>query len=361
LRTASVTTSDFQPSQNDLKYFIGRYVTWACTVHRLSTEADLEVARQQFTRGKAVSQFDAYVERERPIARLRADPGYTRRVEIGSVSIFKDGAMVKFTATEQASGEREAKRTRMIATLQFSLSPPADDERLYLATWSGDSGHAVAVQRGEHALFVEASEAAPAAAFADDLAAEHPSLQGVTGALEACESFARRWQARTARAMILRAHLRHHLLTDVASVPAAPGRMRMADDADAGWLLDASHAFVAEAGMPDTPSQVRRNVPVVLAQRRYRIWEDDGIAAFAGWSDAGEGDARIGPVYTPLERRRRGYATALVAALASEIKANGGRRIFLTTDVANPTSNAIYARIGFRPLSDFYHFDFVAR
>src|SRR5260221_226753 len=137
LRTASVATSDFQPSQTDLKYFIGRYVTWTCTAQRLSTEADLEVARQQFTRGKAVSQFDSYVERERPIARLRADPGYTRRVEIGSVSIFKDGAVVKFTAIEQASGEREAKRTRMIATLQFSLSPPADHERLILANPAG--------------------------------------------------------------------------------------------------------------------------------------------------------------------------------------------------------------------------------
>jgi len=238
--------------------------------------------------------------------------------------------------------------------------PPADDERLYLATWSAEGRHAVAVLRGEHAIFVEAPDAAPAAAFADDLAVEHPSLQGVTGGLDACESFARRWRQRTTRATVLRAHLRHHVLTDVAPVPAAPGRMRLADDADAAWILEASLAFVVEAGMPDTPSQVRRNVPVVLAQRRYRIWEDDGIAAFAGWSDAGDGDARIGPVYTPVERRHRGYATALVAALASEIKSNGGRRVFLTTDVANPTSNAIYARIGFRPLSDFYHFDFVA-
>lgn len=237
--------------------------------------------------------------------------------------------------------------------------PPADDERLYLATWSSDGVHAAAVQRGEHALFVEAAGAAPAAAFADDLAVEHPSLQGVTGALTACESFARRWRDRTARAMVLRAHLRHHLLTDVAEVPVVTGGMRLAEDADADWILDASLAFVAEAGMPDTPTQVRRNVPVVLAQRRYRIWDDDGIAAFAGWSDASDGDSRIGPVYTPLTRRRRGYATALVAALAREIKANGGRRVFLTTDVANPTSNAIYARIGFRPLSDFYHFDFV--
>jgi GNAT superfamily N-acetyltransferase len=237
--------------------------------------------------------------------------------------------------------------------------PPAADERLYLATWRDGRGHAVAVQRAEHALFVETDEPAGAAAFADDLAVEHPLLQGVSGALLACESFAGRWRERTERHSAVRAHLRHHMLTDVATVPQGRGGMRVAGDADADWLLDASLAFVAEAGMPDTPAQVRRNVPVVLAQRRYRIWEDGGIAAFAGWSDAGEGDARIGPVYTPVEKRRRGYATALVAALAREIKDGGAGRVFLTTDVANPTSNAIYARIGFRPLSDFYHFDFV--
>ena len=84
-----------------------------------------------------MTQFDSYVERERPIARLRVDPGYTRRVEIGSVSIFKDGAVVKFTAIDQASGEREARRSRMIATLQFSLNPPTDDERLILANPAG--------------------------------------------------------------------------------------------------------------------------------------------------------------------------------------------------------------------------------
>jgi len=137
IRATSVNTSAYQPSQNDLKYFLARYTTWTYTIHRLSTESELENARQNFTRGKAVTQFDAYVERERPVARLRADAGYTRRVEIGSVSIFKDGAVVKFSSIEQASGEREPKRQRMIATLQFSLSPPADDERLILANPAG--------------------------------------------------------------------------------------------------------------------------------------------------------------------------------------------------------------------------------
>ena len=101
-------------------------------------------------------------------------------------------------------------------------------------------------------------------------------------------------------------------------------------------------------------------MPQFHAQGRYRIWEDGGRAAFAGWSDAGDGDARVGPVYTPPAMREHGYATALVAALSRELIDAGRRRLFLTTDVANPTSNAIYARIGYRGVSDFYHFDFVA-
>ena len=69
--------------------------------------------------------------------------------------------------------------------------------------------------------------------------------------------------------------------------------------------------------------------------------------------------ARVAPVYTVPDRRGRGYATALVAALSRELLARGKRRLFLTTDAANPTSNAIYARIGYRPQNEDCHFDFV--
>jgi predicted GNAT family acetyltransferase len=86
---------------------------------------------------------------------------------------------------------------------------------------------------------------------------------------------------------------------------------------------------------------------------------DDGPVAFAGYNDAAPEFARIAPVYTFPDHRGRGYATALVAALARELLAAGKRRLFLTTDIANPTSNAIYARIGFVPESDEVHLDFV--
>jgi predicted GNAT family acetyltransferase len=68
---------------------------------------------------------------------------------------------------------------------------------------------------------------------------------------------------------------------------------------------------------------------------------------------------RISLVYTPGEKRGRGYASACVAALSDEQLRAGRSRCFLFTDLANPTSNRIYQRIGYRPVCDFqeYRFD----
>ena len=62
---------------------------------------------------------------------------------------------------------------------------------------------------------------------------------------------------------------------------------------------------------------------------------------------------RVGPVYTPPEHRGRGYATSLVADLTAERLSTGLAFCFLFTDLANPTSNAIYARIGYEPVADW--------
>jgi hypothetical protein len=63
-------------------------------------------------------------------------------------------------------------------------------------------------------------------------------------------------------------------------------------------------------------------------------------------------------VYTPREHRRRGYATALVAEQSSWLLQSGHRACFLFTDLANPTSNAIYERIGYRRVGEASQFTF---
>jgi predicted GNAT family acetyltransferase len=92
---------------------------------------------------------------------------------------------------------------------------------------------------------------------------------------------------------------------------------------------------------------------------QYRIWQDGDRVAVAGWSEGGEGVARIAPVYTLPAHRRRGYAASLVAELAAELHAASRSSIFLVTDAANEAANALYAKVGFRALDEFRHFDLV--
>jgi predicted GNAT family acetyltransferase len=88
------------------------------------------------------------------------------------------------------------------------------------------------------------------------------------------------------------------------------------------------------------------------------LWEDGGApVSAAGWGGATPNGIRIAPVYTPPELRGRGYATALTAELSQRLLDGrlfeGGRRFcFLYTDLANPTSNAIYERIGYRRVAE---------
>ncbi len=78
----------------------------------------------------------------------------------------------------------------------------------------------------------------------------------------------------------------------------------------------------------------------------------------AGRLDAVAGVERIGPVYTPPDRRGRGYASAVVAGV-SRSALDAGHRCILYTDLENPTSNAIYRAIGYRAVAEAlqYRFD----
>ncbi|TML53864.1 MAG: hypothetical protein E6G15_08530 [Actinobacteria bacterium] len=83
------------------------------------------------------------------------------------------------------------------------------------------------------------------------------------------------------------------------------------------------------------------------------LWVDHGIpVSMAGVGSPTPHGIRVGPVYTPLDLRGRGYASNLVAAACSAALKAGRRFCFLFTDLANPTSNSIYQQIGYRPVSD---------
>ena len=118
-----------------------------------------------------------------------------------------------------------------------------------------------------------------------------------------------------------------------------------------------------ETGLSEAPTRSRRSIEArVGADPGIVVWEVDGTAvALAGASVSSPGIARVGPVYTPPEHRRRGYATSLVAAWTAQLLGRGMRRCVLFTDLANPTSNSIYQAVGYRPCARRREIDFVYR
>lgn len=187
----------------------------------------------------------------------------------------------------------------------------------------------------------------------EQLAAElDDDLPGVTGAVPEVEAFAARWSERAGRSARTRMRQGIYALERVESAAAVPGAMRRATSADRPLLLDWLRAFGSEALHEEQADEegLARLVEYRLesASAGFRLWDDGGPVSLAGFGGGTPTGIRVGPVYTPPELRGRGYASALVAALSAQLLAAGRRFCFLYTDLANPTSNRIYERIGYR-------------
>lgn len=114
-------------------------------------------------------------------------------------------------------------------------------------------------------------------------------------------------------------------------------------------------AFAAEAfGDRDAPARdAERWVDARLGGVGGFVLREDGEpVSLAGWGGRTPNGIRVGPVYTPPHRRRRGYGSAVTAAVSAEQLEAGRRFCFLHTDLANPTSNRIYVDIGYQAVCD---------
>lgn len=200
------------------------------------------------------------------------------------------------------------------------------------------------------AILAEPRSAAALLALLDALAEDEPGLPGLVGNEPHVRRAAERWTERTGASAAIRERHGVYALTDVREVPRPAGAPRPATRADRdlvlAWLLD----FAEEVPVPgsDDPGFLERVVDARLDHGWWWLWEEGAPVSLAGCSAPTPTGIRIGPVYTPPERRSRGYATALVADLSRRLLAEGHRACYLYADLANPTSNAIYERIGYR-------------
>ncbi|MET8543408.1 GNAT family N-acetyltransferase [Kitasatospora sp. NPDC004799] len=184
------------------------------------------------------------------------------------------------------------------------------------------------------------------------------TVTGVGGGTGAVRAFADAWTAATGTESSVRFEERLYRLGELADPPRPPaGRHRLAEPADRALAIRWYEEFLVEAEveLPDVP----RAVDERTAAGCLHLWEDGGRpVAMAGSSPVLVGMSRIGPVYTPVGSRGRGYGTAVTAATSAHLLARGATEVLLYTDLANPTSNSIYQQIGYRAVEDSLVMDF---
>jgi RimJ/RimL family protein N-acetyltransferase len=166
------------------------------------------------------------------------------------------------------------------------------------------------------------------------------------------EEFARAWSRLNRGEPRLRMRQRLHALTAINSVPRAPGQLHPAVAADMTLLLRWQGAFNREAMGGIVDPELRDALARRIDEREMYLWIDGEPRSMAASARPTRHGVAINSVYTPPEMRGHGYATSCVAALSQQLLENGKTFCVLYTDIENPTSNAIYARIGYHPVAD---------
>jgi predicted GNAT family acetyltransferase len=263
---------------------------------------------------------------------------------------------------------REAEENLLLGLAhQLAAHPRSPAESApYLATVVESDGRVVmaALRTPPRFLVLSRSEHKGAAALMlADVLSRYPDLPGVLGPVPLAAAFAAEWAAATdshaERTLVERIYALQKVIA-----PAPPsGSMRRAEARDRDLLERWLIRFFEETGANGNVAArdaARGTIRDRLdtADAGLYFWDDPDPVALAGFSGPTPAGVRIGPVYTPLDRRRRGYAAALVAALSQTLLDRGRTHCFLFADVANPTSNGVYQRIGYRPVADVEEYRF---
>lgn len=193
-----------------------------------------------------------------------------------------------------------------------------------------------------------------------------PGLPAVFGPEGLSEPFAQVWtRHRGHEAQIGLSQLLYELQTVVLPPSLPPGLLRPANINDRAVAAEWMVGFQREAmRQQDTDIDAARYVTdMLIARGELYVWQAEPSGSGAPLSMAARarptpGTVAVNFVYTPPPLRGRGYASACVGHLSLHLLDTGWKSVNLFTDRANPTSNHIYERLGYQPVTVFVEYRF---
>ncbi len=210
-------------------------------------------------------------------------------------------------------------------------------------------------------LFLLPMPDAAAVALGRGLHERGEEVLAINGALPAVELCAAEMSRLGGGQVQVSQHTRLHELGELVWPAPVPGGLQVATEDDMDLVTEWFGAFMGDAdeqaGRPRGASahNVPDRVEMLRRLRAGSVWfwidETGERVHLTGANPPSFGVARVGPVYTPPAQRGRGWASNAVASVSRQIQ-DSGARVCLFTDQANPTSNKIYAALGYRPVAD---------
>jgi predicted GNAT family acetyltransferase len=236
------------------------------------------------------------------------------------------------------------------------------DDTLLLTVWDDSAPVGAALQTPPYPLACNGIITEAIDTVVADLARRRPELTGVRGVRARAVAFADAWHATTGRAGTMSTEERLYRLGKLRTPTGVAGTARLATDDDRGLLADWVELFFRETFSPvrDDGAGERFVDAANQVGDRFVLWDvDDAPVSVAMLRAPAAGVSRIGPVFTPRDCRGHGYGSAVTAAAVDLAHRSGTPEVVLFADLANPTSNAIYQRIGFEPIVDSVRINFV--
>lgn len=249
--------------------------------------------------------------------------------------------------------QHEAEHGMLLGLIAAAVAQPAS-----LAMWSVEAaGQCVAAAVANDVnLFVSKGPDAAWLALAASVASEQRNVPGVVGPAASAEAMAQAWAVlrggRAYVAMDQGVFACSHIVAPQAPAAGCAVQATLDDIASVTDLLAAFHneAIPHEQRPPEFfEANARARIEAGMAYL-WRVGET--AVALASLARPSQTGIAVNAVYTPPTHRRHGYAAALVAHVSAAGLARGKRFCVLYTDLANPTSNGIYQRIGYRRIGD---------
>lgn len=201
----------------------------------------------------------------------------------------------------------------------------------------------------------------PHGAIADlvnEVADVFDELPAVMGPAAQTRAFAEAWAMSRNQNCRPSMHQRiYELRSVIPPAPMPPGQLRLANKHDVELLVSWLNEFSTETRVGTV--NVHAFAENHIHNKTVFLWEVDGEPRTSSlYSGKTPNGVRVGFVYTAPEFRRRGYASACVAAVSKRALDSGYSFCCLYTDLSNPTSNNIYQRIGYTVVCDVVDYEF---